>query len=142
MNRAYQIHIERIQAHNLQYHNTSSAYTVLQTLDPDLSCQLCFPETNLYRTYRKFWNWYHNKYSVTSYTQQTITAHFELTTSPTYNRARAAAHDIIFSCRYSTPLENSKNIVQTLLYNYTRYILQPHLPLDFEVTLLDRKSVV
>ena len=103
MNRAYQIHIERIQAHDLQYHNTSSAYTVLQILDPDLSCQLCFPGTNLHWTYCKFWNWYHNKYSATSYTQQIITAHFELTTSPTYNWARAAARDIIFSCRYSTP---------------------------------------
>src|SRR5437588_2615342 len=42
------------------------------------------------------------------------------------------------SCpRYNTPLDNSKNIIQTLLNKYTRYTLLPHLPLDFEVTSFD-----
>ena len=137
MNRAYQIHIERIQAHDLQHQNTSSAYTVLQALDPDLSCQLCYPGTNYHWTYCTFWNWYRKEYSAKSYSQQTISAHLELTHSSSYNKARAAAHDIVFSCRYNTPLDNPKNIIQTLLNKYTRYTLLPHLPLDFEVTFFD-----
>ncbi len=137
MNRAYQIHIERIQAHDLQHQNTSLAYTVLQALDPDLSCQLCYPGTNYHRTYRTFWNWYRKEYSAKSYSQQTISAHLELTHSSSYNQARAAARDIAFSCRYNTPLDNPKNIIQILLNKYTRYTLLPHLPLDFEVTSFD-----
>src|SRR5205814_3303687 len=98
INRAYQIYIERIQVHNLQHQNTSSAYTVLQALDPDLSYQLCYPETNYHRTYYTFWNWYCKEYSAKSYSQQTISAHLELTHSFSYNKARAVAHDIVFSC--------------------------------------------
>src|SRR5437868_4667043 len=137
MNRAYQIHIERIQAHDLQHQNTSSAYTVLQALDSDLSCQLCYPETNYHRTYRTFWNWYRKEYSAKFYSQQTISAHFELIHNSSYNKARAAARDIVFSYRYNTPLDNPKNIIQTLLNKYTRYTLLPHLLLDFEVTSFD-----
>ena len=137
MNRAYQIYIERIQAHDLQYQNTSSAYTVLQALDSNLSYQLCYLGTNYHRTYRTFWNWYRKEYSAKSYSQQTISAHLELTHSSSYNKARAAARDIVFSCRYNTPLDNPKNIIQTLLNKYTRYTLLPHLPLDFEVTSFD-----
>ena len=60
-----------------------------------------------------------------------------MTHSSSYNIARAAAHDIVFSCQYNTPLDNPKNIIQTLLNKYTRYTLLPHLPLDFEVTSFD-----
>ncbi|CAG8611945.1 5653_t:CDS:1, partial [Paraglomus occultum] len=137
MNRAYQIHIERIQAHDSRHQNTSQAYTVLQTLDPDLSCQLCYPGTTLHRSYRNFWNWYKRTYYAQSYSQQTATAHLELINSSTYSRARAAARDIIFSCRYNIPIENPKNIVETLLVKYTRYTLQSHLPLGFEATAFD-----
>ena len=137
MNRAYQIHIERIQTHDLQYQNTSSAYTVLQALDPDLSCQLCYSGTNYHWTYYIFWNWYRKEYLAKSYSQQTISAYLELTHSSSYNKARAAAHNIIFSCRYNTPLNNSKNIIQILLNKYIRYTLLLHLPFNFEVTSFD-----
>ena len=58
MNRAYQLHLEQIQQHKRKYQETSQATEVIQILDPDLSCQLYFPATNLHRTYRGFWSWY------------------------------------------------------------------------------------
>ena len=136
MNRAYQIHIERIQAHDRQHQNTSQAYTVLQTIDPDLSCRLCFPGTNFHRSYRVFWSWYSREYSANNYSQQTITAHLILTNRPTYTEARAATRNIVFSCCYRTPLDNPRNIIAELLIRYTQCILRTYLPVDIEVTPL------
>ena len=56
MNRAYQIHLERIQAHEEQHIDTSQANDVIQILDPDLSCRICFPERTLHRAFRRFWS--------------------------------------------------------------------------------------
>ena len=51
MNRAYQLYLEQIQQHERKHQETSQATEIIQILDPDLSCQLCFPATNLHRTY-------------------------------------------------------------------------------------------
>ena len=98
---------------------------------------MCYPETTFHRTYRGFWSWYRRTYSATTYSQQTIIAHYLLTNNPNYNQARESARDIIFSCRYSTPLNNPKNIIETLLANYTRYTLRSYIPLNFNLTPFD-----
>ena len=51
MNRVYQLHLEQIQQYERKHQETSQATEVIQILDPDLSCQLCFLATNLYQTY-------------------------------------------------------------------------------------------
>ena len=51
MNRVYQLYLEQIQQHERKHQETSQATEVIQILDSDLSCQLCFPATNLHRIY-------------------------------------------------------------------------------------------
>lgn len=136
MNWAYQIHIERIQQHEEQHNNTSCAYEVIQTLDPDLSCWLCFPDQNHHRSYRGFWSWYKREYNAYSYSNQTTTAHFLLTNNPTYSEARETTRNIVFSCRYRTPLNNPRNIIENLFTRYTRYTLQSYFRSIFKLPLL------
>ena len=48
MNRAYQLHLEQIQQHEQSHQETSQATEVIQVLDPNLSCRLCYPVFNLH----------------------------------------------------------------------------------------------
>ncbi|KAF0557784.1 hypothetical protein F8M41_012243 [Gigaspora margarita] len=71
MSRAYQIHLEQIEAHDVHY-PSPLATEVIQVTNPDLSCTICFPPTVYYSQFHCFWLQYQPAYSATSYTQQTI----------------------------------------------------------------------
>src|SRR5260364_315161 len=132
MSRAYQIHLAQIEAHEASY-PTSLATEALQITHPDLSCSICFPPTIYHRQFRTFWTEYQSAYFANRYTQQTIVAYFELRQLRIdYNTARAAARDIVFSCRYSNPNLNPREVISALLCRYTRFTLLPTLPQIFE----------
>src|SRR5260363_430741 len=136
MSRAYQIHLEQIEAHNL-HHPSALATEVIQVNDPDLSCRLCYPPVGYHRAFRRFWNEYQDTYFAHRYTQQTVDAHFILTLPRDYNTLRAAARDIVFSCRYNNPHLDPLAVIAALLRANTRFILAPTLPADFEGNIFD-----
>jgi len=136
MNRAYELYLEQIEEHQTS-HPSSLAVDVLQAYHPDLSCTICYPIANLYRPFRRFWSTYRDNYFATTYSQKTNDAYQVLVTATDYNTVRAAARDIVFSCRYNNDLLDPKEIIAGLLLEHTSYTLAPTLPLDFEATLLD-----
>ena len=136
MNRAYEIYLEQIEVHRTS-HPSSLAVDVLQAQHPDLSCAICYPVVNLYRPFRRFWRTYRDNHFATTYSQKTTDAYQILVTATDYNTVRAAARDIVFSCRYSNDLLDPKEIIAGLLLEHTPYTLASTLPLDFEATLLD-----
>ncbi|KAF0538747.1 hypothetical protein F8M41_007515 [Gigaspora margarita] len=91
MNRAYQLHLEQIEAHETSY--PSPLVT-----------------NNAYRA---------------------------LVTAQNYNSARAAARDIVFSCRYNNDILDPKEVIAGLLLEYTLYTLASILSCDFDSNLLD-----
>jgi hypothetical protein len=136
MNRAYELYLEQIEVHETS-HPSSLAVDVLQAQHPDLSCTICYPVANLYRPFRRFWRTYRDNYFAITYSQKTNDAYQVLVTATDYNTVRAAARDIVFSCRYNNDLLDPKEIIAGLLLEHTPYTLAPTLPLDFEATLLD-----
>jgi len=114
MNRAYQIHLEQIEAHDAS-HPSTLAVEVQQIVNPDLSCIVCYPPVHYFRAFRTFWNRYQPAYLATSYTQQTIANFHTLREPNTYNTVRAAARDIVFSCRYNNPHLNPIEVIAALL---------------------------
>lgn len=50
MNRAYQLHLEQIEAHETS-HSLPLAVEALQALYPDLFCITCYPPVNLYHPF-------------------------------------------------------------------------------------------
>ena len=136
MNRAYQLHLEQIEAHETS-HPSPLAVEALQALHPDLSCITCYPPVNLYHPFRRFWRSYKDNYFAHHYTQKTNDAYRTLVTAQDYNSVRAAARDIVFSCRYNNDLLDPKEVIAGLLLEYTQYTLASTLPRDFDSTLLD-----
>src|SRR6185437_934273 len=61
MNRAYQIHLEQIEAHDAS-HPSTLAVEVQQIVNPDLSCIVCYPPVHYFRAFRTFWNRYQPAY--------------------------------------------------------------------------------
>src|ERR1041384_7360737 len=137
MHRAYQLHLDQLRAHDRQHRDTSLSFETLQAINPDLSCKVCYPGTNYHRQFRAFWNWYSRTYQAVTYTQRTVTAHYNLINHPTYFEARAATRDIVFSCRYRAPLENSRTVIETLLVSYSRFTLASTLPDEFTANQFD-----
>ena len=136
MNRAYELYLEQIEVHETS-HPSSLAVDVLQAYHPDLSCTICYPVANLYRPFRRFWGTYRDNYFATQYSQKTNDSYCILVAATDYNTARAAARDIVFSCRYNNDLLDPKEVIAGLLLAHTPYTLAPTLPLNFEATLLD-----
>ena len=136
MSRAYQIHLEQIEAHDI-HHPSPLATEVIQVTDPDLSCHICYPPVGYHRAFRRFWNEYRNTYFAYRYTQRTVDAHFILTLPRDYNTLRAAARDIVFSCRYNNPHLDPLAVIAALLRANTRFTLAPTLPSDFEGNIFD-----
>ena len=68
MSRAYQIHLEQIEAHDI-HHPSPLATDIIQVTDPDLSCHICYPPVGYHRAFRHFWNEYRNTYFAYRYTQ-------------------------------------------------------------------------
>ena len=136
MQRAYRIHLERIEAHDRTHQDTSLSCDTLQVLSPDDSCRTCYPATQYHRRYRSFWAWYQRTYPATSYTQKTVSSHLDLITNPNYITARLAAREIVFSCRYRTHID-PRQIIINFLTNFTPYRLTPTLPLEFPSNIFD-----
>jgi hypothetical protein len=136
MSRAYDLYLEYIEAHDSSY-PSSLAVEVLQAQNPDLSCRECYPAVTYHRSYRRFWPNYRDTYTATRYTQKIVNAHFDLSVARSYNTARAASRDIVFSCRYANPYLDPADIIAALLQQYTQYTLAPNLPLDFEGNIFD-----
>jgi hypothetical protein len=128
--------LNQIQEHDEQHEINTLSYDTLQVLYLDLSCKECFPAINYHSSFRRFLLNYNSATSAKSYTQRTVDAYLQLTTGQNYNIVRAAARDLLFSCRYSRILDPS-SIIATLLSNHTSYILSSQLPLDFETTTFD-----
>src|SRR6185437_12973981 len=72
-----------------------------------------------------------------SYTQQTIDNFHTLRKPNNYNTVRAAARDIVFSCRYNNPHLNPTKVIAALLRGYTRFTLRFTLPLNFQENAFD-----
>src|SRR6185295_13697775 len=136
MHRAYQIHLEHIEAHDRTYQDTSLSCDTFQILCPDNSCQTCFPAVQYHRRFHSFWAWYQRTYPATSYTQKTVSSHLDLITNPDYITARFAAREIVFSCRYRTHID-PRQIIINFLTNFTPYRLTPTLPPKFPSNIFD-----
>src|SRR6185437_6786511 len=134
MNRAYELYLEQIEAHETS-HPLSLAVDILQAYHPDLSCTICYSIFDLYRPFRRFWKTYQDNYFATTYSQKKNNAYRVLVTATNYNTARAATRDIVFSYYYNNDLLDPKEVIASLLLEHTSYTLAPTLPSNFEATL-------
>src|SRR5690349_11502541 len=110
--RVTELHNKYIINHEHEHQqNPALPFTTLQTLNPDLSCQLCYPpprtssRTFLRTPFGRFWNWYSNTYNAYSYTSHTTTSLAHLTITRDRPSIRTTIRDIIFSCRYNRYIE-------------------------------------